>query len=274
MFQHVGLVVNRVRPDAEKTAEQAARFFASRGVTARELNPEHPEGEAPDLVMTFGGDGTLLSGARIAIRHDVPLLGFQYGTLGFLAEGMPGELDTALQALMDGRYDTEDRSLLLVRNCQNGETEYALNDVVLTRGGYARLIRVRACINGALFDTYYADGMIVSTPTGSTGYSLSAGGPIVEPGMNCMVLTPVCPHSLQHRSLIVSATSTILFELHPDRDQTAELQVDGKNRGMLQAGDRICVTGTDRMMRLIRLRNYQFYQVMRQKLTEWGSSHA
>ena len=126
-------------------------------------------------------------------------------------------------------------------------------------------------VNGREYGLFTADGIIVATPTGSTGYSLSAGGPIVEPGMNCMIVTPVCAHSMQHCPCVVSETSDIRLLLNPNREQTAELQIDGRNMGMLGSGDEISVTGTDRKVYLIRLHPYDFFGLMRRKLVEWGS---
>ena len=157
-----------------------------------------------------------------------------------------------------------------IKNPKTGETFHALNDAVITRGGYARLIRVEAFVNQKEYGVFTADGIIVATPTGSTGYSLSAGGPIVEPGMNCMIITPVCAHSMQHCPCIVSVESMIRLLLRPDREQTAELQIDGQNRGTLEAGDEILICGTEKKIRLIRLHPYDFFGLMRRKLTEWG----
>ena len=143
---------------------------------------------------------------------------------------------------------------------------------MVTRGGYARLIRVESYINDEFHDMITADGMIIATPTGSTGYSLSAGGPIIEPSMNCMVLTPVCAHSLRHCPTVVSGSSVIRIKLTPNRGQTAELQIDGQNQGMLKDGDEIIVSGNEKGIRLVRFGDYRFYNLVRKKLTEWGSN--
>ena len=126
-------------------------------------------------------------------------------------------------------------------------------------------------MNQKEYGVFTADGIIVATPTGSTGYSLSAGGPIVEPGMNCMIITPVCAHSMQHCPCVVSEKSRIRLLLKPEREQTAELQIDGQSRGTLEAGDEILVSGTKKTIRLIRLHSYDFFSLMRRKLIEWGS---
>ena len=197
-------------------------------------------------------------------------MGINLGTVGFLTEEDPKSLEKALQAIVDSEYQIEDRSLLEISNPKTKESFYALNDAVITRGGYARLIKVEAFVNLKEYGIFTADGIIVATPTGSTGYSLSAGGPIVEPDMNCMIITPVCAHSMQHCPCIVSGESRIRLLLRPEREQTAELQIDGQNRGMLEAGDEILVSGTEKKIRLIRLHKYDFFGLLRRKLIEWG----
>lgn len=270
MLHSVGLVLNPHREEAVLCAGKAGKILESKGISVvdMQLQPQHA---APQLIMTFGGDGTLLSGARFAMQYDIPLLGINLGTVGFLTETEPAGLEKAVEALISSRYELESRCLLQVTHPASGETYYALNDAVISRGGYARLIRVDACVNDQEYGFFIADGIIVATPTGSTGYSLSAGGPIVAPGMNCMIITPICAHSMQHCSCVVSADSAIRLTLHAGRTQTAELQIDGISRGMLKASDEILVTGSDRKIRLIRLRPYDFFGLIHHKLSEWGS---
>ena len=270
LIRTVGLILNRKNAEAVRYAGEAASFLENEGITAFDVQQEE-ERATPDLILTFGGDGTLLNGARYAMKYDKPLLGINLGTVGFLTEEEPGRLDKALQAIIEGNYQTESRSLLEISNPKTGETFHALNDAVITRGGYARLIKVEAFVNQKEYGVFTADGIIVATPTGSTGYSLSAGGPIVEPGMNCMIITPVCTHSMQHCPCVVSGESRIRLLLRPEREQTAVLQIDGQNRGTLATGDEILVKGTEKQIRLIRLHPYDFFGLMRRKLIEWGS---
>ena len=270
MVHTVGLILNQKNAETARYAEQAVSYLKEKDVTAFDIQHD-PMQAAPDLIITFGGDGTLLNGARYAMQYDIPLLGINLGTVGFLTEEDPKKLEKALQAIIEGKYKIEERSLLEVCIPRTGETHYALNDTVITRGGYARLIRVEAFVNRKTFGVFTADGIIVATPTGSTGYSLSAGGPIVEPGVNCMIITPVCTHSMQHCPCIVSGESRIRLLLRPEREQTAELQIDGQNRGMLETGDEIFVSGTEKKIRLIRLHSYDFFGLLRRKLAEWGS---
>ena len=270
MIRTVGLILNPKNREAVRCSELAAAFLRKNHIAA--VNPQTQEPDAePDLIVSFGGDGTLLTGAGYAVRYDIPLIGINLGTVGFLTEEVPEKLEEALKAIIEGQYQIEARSLLRVRQLKSGKEYCALNDTVVTRGGYARLIRVDALVNGKEYGAFTADGLIVATPTGSTGYSLSAGGPIVEPGMSCMIITPVCAHSMQHCPCVVSDQSEIRLILNPDREQTAELQIDGKSRGMLTSGDEIVITGTDRKVKLIRLHSYDFFGLVRRKLVEWGS---
>ena len=270
MLKAAGMILNRDNPKAVKCAQKAAAFLQKYAILSFDPSEESVT-EKPDLIITFGGDGTLLIGARYALKYDIPLLGINLGTVGFLTEEDPSHLETALTAIMQSDYQIETRSLLCVKNTASDETFYALNDAVITRGGYARLIRVDSFVNSRVYGTFTADGIIVATPTGSTGYSLSAGGPIMDPGMKGMIITPVCPHSMQHCPCIVPETADIRLLLNPEREQTSELQIDGQNMGSLKAGDEIHVTGTERKIMLIRLHEYDFFGLLRRKLSEWGS---
>ena len=267
LIRRVGLILNRNNEAAFRCAEKAALYLGKRGIISCDVQNKSPD-FSPDLIVSFGGDGTLLKGAGYSMEYDVPLLGINLGTVGFLTEEEPGKIESALQAIISGEYHTEKRSLLKIEQQKTGETFHALNDAVITRGGYARLIKVEVFVNRKGYGVFTGDGIIAATPTGSTGYSLSAGGPIVEPEMNCMIITPVCAHSMQHCPCVVSGESEIRLLLRPEREQTAELQIDGQNRGMLEAGDEIVIRGTDRKIRLIRLHPYDFFGLLRKKLVE------
>ena len=258
MIRKVGLVLNRRSAEAVRCAELAAGLLREKGIGTFDLRADE-NGSGTDLILSFGGDGTLLAAARYAMDYDAPLLGINLGTVGFLTEAEPAKLEEAVENVIAGRYEIEIRSLLEVSNPKTGEVFNAFNDAVETR------------VNGQEYGFFTADGIIVATPTGSTGYSLSAGGPIVEPSMNCMVITPICAHSMQHCPCVVSGSSRIVLRLDTRREQTAELQIDGKSRGMLNAGDEITVSGTEKQIRLIRLHPYDFFGLIHRKLSEWGS---
>ena len=258
-------------PDAFfKYSEEAELFFrrAGHAVCYPQRGESLPDGEK--VIMTFGGDGTLLIGAKYALTWNAPLLGINLGTLGFLTEGEPGQLRDILTRLNEGKYETEERSLLRVEVRDQSFT--ALNDAVITRGGFARLIRVEANVNGESLGTFTADGIIAATPTGSTGYSLSAGGPVVSPRVAGIVLTPVCAHSFQRSSYLVPDSAAIRLSLRPEKPQTAELQIDGQSMLNLKNGDEVFVTGAEKALKLIRLRPFRFFATTRRKLNQWSST--
>ena len=270
MLKTAGLVLNSRNVSAVSCAERAESFFRRHHIITFNPQIQNPPAN-PDVIISFGGDGTLLLAGRYALYYNVPLLGINLGTVGFLTEEDPDHLENALESLIASDFQIESRSLLHISNPVKNESYFALNDAVITRGGYARLIRVDASVDEKEYGTFTADGIIVATPTGSTGYSLSAGGPIVDPGVQCMIITPVCPHSMQHCPCIVSESADIRLLLSPQREQTAVLQIDGQNMGSLMSGDEIHITGADKKIHLIRLHPYDFFGLTRRKLSEWGS---
>ena len=272
MIDTVAVMVRPDREEAAACAEEARRLLEERGV--RVFFPQREEMPDPGertVILTLGGDGTLLRGAGLAIRHRLPLLGINLGTVGFLTEGERDQMPYLLDRLLRGEYAEEERSLLAVR--VNGEEEpmFAFNDAVITRGGFARMIRVETYVNDEYLGTCTADGVIASTPTGSTGYALSAGGPVTDPSMRCIIMTPVCPHSLQHAAYVLSDRAVLRFHLRKDRNHSAELQIDGQSCRPLQAGDTVCVTGAEQSLRLIRFQPSRFFTLTRKKLSEWSS---
>ncbi len=268
-LKDVAFVVHPRRGDARICADRAEAFFRDAGI--RVLYPR--EGERAGrfgMVISFGGDGTLLLGAGEAVASGCPLLGINLGTVGFLTEGDPEQLIPLMEKVLAGDYHIENRGLLSVRVNGEEETWPALNDAVVTRGGFARLIQVETRINWEHWDTFTADGVIAATPTGSTGYSLSAGGPVLAPGVEGIVITPVCAHSLRQCPCVVPASSAVRFHLKKDREQRAELQIDGRSRRMLNAGDSVTVTGASESLRLVRIGEYRFFDVMKQKFLAWS----
>ena len=274
----IGLVVHGQLRDAQEYAQRAAALLKAQGVEvmaedgpAAALPGVIAFSEArgkPDALLSLGGDGTILRGVQYALQWEAPLLGVNLGRKGFLAEIEPQGIEEALRRLIAGEYTLEERPLLSVTF--GGGQWLALNDVVVSRGGYARLIGVTTLVDGETAGRYLADGVIVATPTGSTGYSLSAGGPIISPGVDCMVVTPICAHSLQHRPCVVGGSAVIRLELDDDEEQTASLQVDGQNRAELTAGMTVEIRHSRERMRFIRMQPAQFFGVVRGKLTEWS----
>ena len=276
----IGLMMHSKREDALGYAHAAIAYLTSRGCevmledeAAAELMQIHDlplfagNEECLDVLLSLGGDGTLLRGAQYALRCGALLLGINLGRVGFLAEVEPEAMEEALDRLIRGDYTTETRPAIKVT--ANGETFYAINDVAVSRGGYARLITVEAVVDGESTGRYLADGLVVASPTGSTGYSLSAGGPVISPQVQCMVITPICAHSLQHRPAIVHMGAKIQLNLMPEDEQTAALLVDGQARTVLSSGMSVEITEAGESIRLIRIRPGRFFQLVKEKLTEW-----
>lgn len=271
----IGIILHSMRPDALSCARRAADFLRANHAdvcaeddAAQTLSlPPMSGAEKLDLILTLGGDGTLLRGVQYAFRYDVPLLGINLGRVGFLTEAEPDEIESALQAVLDGDYTIDERRVLHVS--AGAQHWHALNDAVLSRGGSARLTTINAWVDGELSGRYVADGVIVSTPTGSTGYSLSAGGPIISPRVDCMLITPICAHTLQHRPTVVHGGAEIILELLPEDAQTAAVQVDGQACMELTSGMKAHIRMDARPIRLIRLKPQHFFQLVRDKLTEW-----
>ena len=224
--------------------------------------------EETEGVLVLGGDGTMLKAARDLAGYGLPLLGINLGTVGYLTEVEIGSMENALDRVIRDEYHIEERMMLEGR--AKG-TAMALNDIVVSRTGPLQMMSYNVYVNGQFLNGYQADGIIVSTPTGSTGYSLSAGGPIVQPGMDCIILTPVCAHSLQSCPCIVSSSSEISIRLLQDRQQTAELQIDGMDCGKLETGDEIIITGSKKTVKLLRIHPCHFFTLLQSKLIEWGS---
>ena len=225
---------------------------------------DSPEG--CEAILAVGGDGTLLRANTLSMQLDLPLLGINVGRVGFLAELEMDQLEKAFEKLAADDYTLQERMMLKIS--LDGRRSYALNDVVVSRGGYARLIGMDAFVDEDLVGHFIADGLIVSTPTGSTGYSLSAGGPIICPEVECMLLTPVCAHSLQHRPVVTSAAQEISIRL-TDAAQ-AMVSVDGQENFTLLAGQTLSVTRASRPARFIRLEPRSFFSTIRIKLSEWS----
>lgn len=224
------------------------------------------EPQNADAIVSVGGDGTLLRANALAMPCQLPVFGINVGRVGFLTEIELDELEEACEKLACDAYTIENRMILEAK--VNGQKLLALNDVVISRGGYSRLISLNAYVGGELVGRYIADGMIVATSTGSTGYSLSAGGPIVCPNLECMLITPVCAHSLQHRPVVTSADQTITISL--DGDLQAGVSVDGKGPFPLNGGESLSIVRSSQSARFIRLEPGNFFHKIRIKLSEWS----
>jgi len=278
----VGVVGNPRYGDLKAVLEHLAISAPDRGITLYSeprlqqfWNRDVPsfEGVGLDALLTFGGDGTLLRGARLLGARETPILGVNLGRVGFLTTATRASLGPALDALVAGRYEIEKRQALraAIRDPE-GETratQMAVNDVAVHKGGVARVIRVNVFIQGENVGPYSADGIIVATPTGSTAYSLSAGGPIVVPGVEAMVVTPIAAHTLAVRALVVPATYRIVIEPMAGWADDLLVSFDGQTGTTLAPGESVDVCRADHRVCLIRLGGEGFFERMRQKL-HWG----
>jgi NAD+ kinase len=231
------------------------------------------EGVELDAVLTFGGDGTLLRGARLCAGRETPLLGVNLGRVGFLTTATRETLDSALDALVAGRFVIERRQALHAAIKDGGGdhrvSQLVVNDLAVHKGGVARVVRVNVFIQGENVGPYSADGIIVATPTGSTAYSLSAGGPIVVPGVEAIIVTPIAAHTLAVRPLVVPATYRIVIEPMAGWADDLLVSFDGQTGTTLAPGESVDVRRADHRVCLIRLGGDGFFSRMRQKL-HWG----
>jgi NAD+ kinase len=268
--------LHRVIGFAEKHGLEMAfeEELLSAGDGAPVLDPSQVAGL--DLLITLGGDGTLLRGARLVAPHGVPVLGINLGHLGFLTSLGRKEVEEGLETLVAGDAVPDERMVLETRaEAEDGRVHgsyLAFNDAVLHRGGVARMIRMTVFAHEEEVGTYSADGIILSTPTGSTAYSLSAGGPIVSPSVDCIVATPICPHTLAVRPLILSAAEKVSVEV---LDPTEELilTIDGQEGARMMPGDRLVVSRAPLPLRLVRFPGQTFFSTLRRKL-RWGDLQA
>ena len=225
-----------------------------------------------ECVLVVGGDGTLIQAARAFAGYNLPFLGINFGTLGFLTEIERNNVFEAIDTLFKDNYHIEERMMLAGRIIRNGkvvEEDIALNDIVFARAGTLRVVDFKIYLNGEYFNNYSADGMIVATPTGSTAYNLSAGGPIVSPAARLMILTPICPHTFNSRSIVLPECDTIEVEVCADRngfDDERQLSFDGGNVFNLRAGDRIEIKAATESTRIIRIKKISFIEQLRNKM--------
>ncbi len=226
-----------------------------------------------DCALVLGGDGTLLRAARNIMDSRIPLLGINLGTLGYLAEVESSCAQEAIERLFADRYVREERMMLTGKIIARGveEQQYALNDIVISRCGTLQILNVRIYVNDRFLNDYCADGVIVATPTGSTGYNLSAGGPIVEPSASLLLLTPICPHTLNSRSIVFAPEDEITVEIPPGKDgheQVVEANFDGSYKAALHTGDRILIHRADRTTGIVKLNTESFLSVLHKKMSE------
>lgn len=279
----IGLVLKRNAPETVALGRQLVAWLQERGKT---ILPEDQTSEElgfsrgwrkveimqrADLVIVLGGDGTLLSVARRANTRIVPILGVNLGSLGFLTSTTTNELFSTIAQVLQGEYEIEQRSLLavtLLRNGDRAESFQVLNDAVINKGALARIIDLEAWVDNHYLCTYKADGLIVATPTGSTAYSLAAGGPIIAPAVGVVVLSPICPHMLTNRPIVLPDTANIRVVLRTAEEDVI-LTLDGQEGHPLKQGDTVSIKRSEGTVALIKPQNRTFFDVLRSKL-RWG----
>jgi NAD+ kinase len=250
----------------------------SAGLPAPNAPAEHAsvsDSELPsgaDLVIAVGGDGTVLYAARLASAHQVPVLGINRGRLGFLADIRPEDIQTSIDSVLKGDYSSESRMLLNAEIFAGGKVVgqgVALNDIVIKRRETARMLEYRTYVNDKYVNTHGGDGCIAATPTGSTAYALSCGGPIIQPGMDAIVLAPICPHTLSDRPIVIPGNSITDIELLQNHGSQADVSGDGELIGTIETGDRLRISVADQRVDLLHPPGYDYYGVLRSKLF-WG----
>ena len=233
------------------------------------------EFEDSDCFIVLGGDGTLIHAARVAVSKKIPLIGVNLGTVGYLCELESGDLKSSLEKLINNEFSYEKRMMLSGDVYLEGKKKFsdvALNDIVIHRGGELKLLDYIIYVNGEHLYTYSSDGIILSTPTGSTGYSMSAGGPIVEPGAELIVITPINPHSLNGKSIIISADDEVIIEIGAGRRkevEKAQVTFDGRESVALQSGDRIKISKSKNVVEIINISNISFLKTLRKKMKNY-----
>ena len=240
-------------------------FELPKGIPLRPMQEELRDAEA---LICFGGDGTILHTSKLAARHGIPILGVNIGTVGFMAELESGEMDQ-LALLAKDRYEIDERMTLYVRLIHEGRVIYrdcALNDAVITKGAVARVIQTTVSLDGSRALDFSGDGLIIATPTGSTAYSMSAGGPIVEPQADNIILTPICAHNLTPRSLIASPQRRVEVQVSRINRRNAFLSVDGGKAMRVYSGDKILVEQGNQKIRLLKLKDTSFFEIINAKL--------
>ncbi len=271
-----GICTNKDKDINFETTNAICDYLEKHGKTC--LKEQEFKGHSADYasqvecLLVLGGDGTLIHAARKYARFDMPLLGINLGTVGYLTSVERENVYECLDALMADQYTVKSRMMLEGQVIDNGEivkVSEAVNDIIVNRSGFSRLVELKLYINDDLVDIYIADGLIVSTPTGSTGYNLSAGGPIIYPETELMTITPICPHSLTARSIVVSGQEKVEIEVGK-RSQTQEdealVTYDGQVIRTLKTGDRVQIGRARHTAKLIEINNRSFYQVLRDKI--------
>jgi NAD+ kinase len=279
-FKTIAILGNTADAAAQESIATVVEHLTAKGLRALVSEQRHGSGSPldaefaaqADLVIAVGGDGTMLYAARRAVAHDVPVLGINRGRLGFLADVRPEEIQDALDAVLTGNYSSEKRMLLRAEIMNDNKviaSGIAVNDIVIKRRETARMLDYRTRVNGRYVNTHRGDGFIAATPTGSTAYALSCGGPIIEPSLDAIVLAPICPHTLADRPIVISGQSVTEVELLQNHGSDTDVSCDGELIGQLATGDKLRIVVADERVELIHPPGYDYFEALRSKLY-WG----
>ncbi len=285
-FKRVGIIGKYADPTAGATLRALADHLLARNLeivldeATGEVWADHglqtatreAIGERCDLVIVVGGDGTLLNAARSLAAYDIALLGINLGRLGFLTDISPSEMEQKLDEVLAGHYNEDERFLLhctVIREGEHVNESAALNDVVVHKWDVARMLETETIVNGQFLNTLRSDGLIVSTPTGSTAYALSGGGPILQPCLNAVVLVPICPHTMSNRPIVVDGNNVIEIVVGGAAHAHAQVTCDGQINFGLVTGDRVRIRKAEHKIRLLHPVDHDHFHILREKL-HWG----
>jgi len=288
-FKSIALMGNLQDPRVADSVIAVARHLPTRGAevligqdqqieglpdTVRRVPQDKLAGDA-EMIIAIGGDGAMLHAARLAAEAGIPLLGINRGRLGFLADVSPGDRHEPLDQVLAGEFESDERMLLRAK-IRSGDAMHdcglALNDVVVKRQDTGRMLEYHSYVDGKFVNTHGGDGFIVATPTGSTAYALSCGGPIVAPVLNALVLAPICPHTLSDRPIVIPGDSVTEVRVGDDTADRAEVNCDGEVTGVIGPGDVLQIAAAEQRLKLIHPKGYDYFEILRSKLN-WGRSN-
>lgn len=282
-FKTIGIIGKSIDPGIDPAIHKINQHLQSKSVqvrldahTSKQVSSidlpvlsREQLGQQCDLVIVVGGDGTMLNAARTLYDYEVPLVGINMGRLGFLTDISPGEFEARIDEILQGEYELETRFLLKTRILRQGQEicqGVALNDVVVHKWEVAHMIETNTYINDRFVHTHRSDGIITSTPTGSTAYALSGGGPIIQPDLDALVIVPICPHTLSNRPIAVHANSHIRIVLSETSRNRGQVTCDGQFIHELEIGDEVHIESVEKRLRLLHPKGHDYFQILRAKL--------
>ena len=274
IMERFGIVTNGMKDPGRDITERIVQYLKKHGAAWEVAHAAGDISSKAECILVLGGDRTMLQAAKETAGRNIPLLGINLGSLGYLAEVEIQSLEEALDKLLAGEYETEERMMLsgtIHHLNEQIRTSPALNDIAITRCGTLQIIKLNIFVNGKFLCQWKADGIILSTPTGSTGYSMSAGGPLVVPGADLLLLTPICAHTLNARSIVLKGEDEVEIEVAYGRNGTrlmVEANSDGSEKFIMETGDRICIRRAEETITTIKLSKVSFLEMLHKKLSD------